>query len=132
MKKLLIIVVLILLLAGTYFGYLYLRETDKDTPKVPEVSEEEVIKNLFVEKYDKDISEVEITIEKEEGNYIAGSVVFGEGGPGEGGHFLAKKESEWVLVYDGNGLIPCEGLDGFSSSMVPECYDENTDKIIIR
>jgi len=140
MKKLLVIIIILAIIGGVgYFGYKYLtREVlveEDDEEETTIVSKEEAIRNLFAGKYDKDLSEISITIDKEEGNYVAGGVAFGEGGPGEGGHFLAvKDDNQWKLVYDGNGSIPCDGVDlyEFPSHMVPECYNEDTNEIIIR
>jgi hypothetical protein len=68
----------------------------------------EEIRNILAKKYNKDISEVKITITKEVGNYAGGSVLFGQGGLGEGGLFLAVKEGNaWQVVFDGNGSIDC-------------------------
>lgn len=62
-------------------------------------------------KYNKSVNEVKITIAKQDGNYAGGSVLFGEGGPGEGGMFLARKAGNiWGVVFDGNGSVDCSKM----------------------
>lgn len=93
------------------------------------VSTKELVKNLFAEKYDKDLTEVAVNIDKETKNHVFGSVVFGQGGQGEGGMFLAVKvNGVWELVYDGNGSISCSAVDpyDFPVDMVPECIEEDS------
>ena len=66
------------------------------------------IQSLLAKKYNKPIGEVKITISKQDGNFVGGSVVFGQGGSGEGGIFLARKVGNiWEVVFDGNGSIDC-------------------------
>jgi len=96
-----------------------------------EESKEEAIKKLFAEKYDKEISEVTISISQETENHVKGTVEFQPGGPGSLGGFLAAKvNEEWELVYDGNGVIFCSAIEpyNFPVDMVIECYDEETGK----
>ena len=71
---------------------------------------EEKIKSLLAQKYNKQISEVFLRIDKENAKYAAGGVSFGENAK-EGGAFLAAKiNDEWELVYDGNGSIDCAAI----------------------
>ncbi len=66
------------------------------------------IQSLLAKKYNKPVGEVKITITKQDGNYVSGGVLFGQGGPGEGGIFLARKVGNiWEVVFDGNGSIDC-------------------------
>lgn len=66
------------------------------------------IQSVLAKKYNKSIDEVKITIGKQVGNFASGSVMFGEGGIGEGGIFLATKiGNEWSVVFDGNGNVDC-------------------------
>jgi len=86
------------------------------------VSDEEGIKQAFAKKYSRDISEVIVTISKNTGQYAQGSVRFaGEMG---GGWFLAyKKDTGWIIVADGNGIIPCDTVApyNFPHEMTPDC-----------
>lgn len=95
------------------------------------VSREEAIKNLFAEKYDKDISEITISISQETENHIKGEVDFQPGGPGSSGGFLvAKVNGDWKLAYDGNGVISCLDVEpyNFPVDMVIDCWDEETNE----
>lgn len=66
------------------------------------------IQKLLAQKYNKQLSEVKVTVDKQTGAYAGGSVLFGAGGPGEGGMFLAyKKDKAWQLAFDGNGNVDC-------------------------
>lgn len=69
---------------------------------------ESEIQYLLAKKYNKELSEVKVTLTNEESDFASGSVMFGLGGPGEGGIFLARKTGVfWELSYDGNGSIDC-------------------------
>ena len=97
-----------------------------------EESKEEAIKKLFAEKYDKEVSEITININKETEDHLMGGVKFGEGGPGEEGGFLAAKTNgDWRLVYDGIGAIFCSDIEpyNFPVEMAIECWDEETGKV---
>jgi hypothetical protein len=66
---------------------------------------------LLAKKYNKSPDEVKITISKQDGNYVSGSVLFGTGGPGEGGIFLARNVGNtWEVAFDGNGSIDCNKM----------------------
>lgn len=56
----------------------------------------EIIREKLAEKYHKSLSEVQVTVAKSDDKFAAGSVLFGTGGPGEGGLFLAVKNgNDW-------------------------------------
>lgn len=101
-----------------------------ETPFVSDLEDESetansAIKQLFVEKYDKNASEVVVNISKLEGNFASGGVILGEG-PGNGGYFLATKvNNNWKIVFDGNGAYSCTLLEsyGFPQSMKEGCYN---------
>ena len=66
------------------------------------------IQYILAAKYKKPVSQVKITMTKQTNQYASGSVLFGTGGPGEGGIFLAMKSGNiWEVVFDGNGSIDC-------------------------
>jgi len=90
------------------------------------VNNAEEIKQLFVEKYDKSPDEISIVIGQEYADHIRGGVVFGSGGIGEGGNFLAAKvDGFWRLVFDGNGGISCIEIEpyNFPKEMISDCYN---------
>ena len=139
MKKTIFLIVIVLIVIGI-IGLVYWFFFNSPNKELEEITEEEIsseesIKNLFAEKYSKDLSEILITIDKEENDHFSGIVVFGDGGPGEAGGFLAVKiDDVWELVYDGNGFIPCLTIEpyDFSVDMVEECFDEETQVMIDR
>jgi len=94
-----------------------------------EENKETAIKNLFAEKYDKDVSEITISIIQETEDHIKGEVQFEPGDPGNlGGFLVAKKNGDSELVYDGNGIIFCSAIESynFPVDMVIECWNEET------
>jgi hypothetical protein len=112
--------------------------TSAPKPTVPAEEEEtmsdlEQIRILFSEKYDKPLGDVELSISKNTGTYATGGVKFA--GEISGAMWLACNDGEgWIIVHDGQGTIPCESVDpyDFPNSMVPECWDEATSKLITR
>ena len=93
----------------------------------------EQIRELFADKYSKPLGDVDVNISENTGTHASGGVRF-EGEMG-GGMWLAYNDGEeWILVYDGHGTIPCSSVDpyDFPADMVPECWDEDTSKLIIR
>jgi len=96
------------------------------------VKKETSLKQLFVDKYNRDISEIIIDIEREKNGYIKGGVKLKPGNYENSGMFLAAKiDGKWELVYDGNGAIPCSSVKpyDFPVNMVVECFSENTGEI---
>ncbi|MCL4416580.1 MAG: hypothetical protein M1365_07795 [Actinobacteria bacterium] len=65
---------------------------------------------FLANKYKKPVSEVKVTIDKEVQGFAAGSVLFGQGGPGEGGMWLAVLGKGWEVVWDGNGNVDCDKM----------------------
>lgn len=102
----------------------------------PEPTESDInaIQQVFIEKYQKSEGEVQIAIEKFDGNYARGGVKFATLGQfGEGGIFLAYKENgAWKLAFDGNGMISCLEMANynFPADMTLGCYDENTEEAL--
>jgi len=69
------------------------------------------IQYLLADKYSKPVDQVNVTVTKQTDTHAAGSVLFGDGGPGEGGMFLAAKIDElWQVVFDGNGSVDCDKM----------------------
>ncbi len=87
---------------------------------------EEIIVSLFAEKFEMeegDISLQEVTIAD---NHASGMVIIGEGGPGGAGGFLASNiKGDWEIVWEGNGVIGCEEVEGydFPGDMMGSCVD---------
>jgi hypothetical protein len=79
-------------------------ETASPTP-YPDT--QSAIEAFLANKYQKPVSEVHVTVNKEVQGFASGSVMFGEGGPGEGGMWLAVLGNGWEVVWDGNGNVDC-------------------------
>lgn len=62
---------------------------------------------FLAKKYNKPVSEVKVTVTKEVQGFASGSVIFGQGGPGEVGMWLAVLGNGWDVVWDGNGNVDC-------------------------
>lgn len=110
--------------------------TTAPTPSPTPSNEAEVltvaIKEALVAKYGSSAASLGVSVSKIEGNY-AGGMVSEQGGGG--GWFAAKTGTEWKLVWDGNGQIDCKNISGypdFPKSMIPECWNSTSGKLIIR
>lgn len=84
--------------------------TQKTTSPTPYPDTQSAIQAFLAKKYNKPISEVKITVAKEVPGFAAGSVLFGQGGPGEGGMWLAVLGNGWEVVWDGNGNVDCDKM----------------------
>ncbi len=96
-------------------------------------SDLEQIKEAFAAKYNKPLGDITVTIDENTGTYANGGVKF-EGEIG-GAWWLAYNDGTgWIIVADGNGSVLCADIEGynFPTSMVPECWDEATSKLIQR
>lgn len=84
------------------------------------------IKTLFAKKYGKQTENISIDIKQEQDNYIMGRVTFKTKEALESGIFYAVKEEEWLIVFDGNGVVPCSDLEkyNFPEKMKEGCYTE--------
>jgi hypothetical protein len=106
------------------------------TPVVPTVDEtKELIKALrvaLVTKQGQSANNLNITVSKIIGDFATGEASASGGG---GIWFAAKVNNNWQLVWDGNGIVFCTDLSNypnFPNSLIPECYDKATDKMIKR
>jgi len=102
-------------------------------PSPQGVSDLNLIKQALASKHNKSVSETQAEINKQTNPYASGVVKFnGEIG---GAMWLAYKNgNQWIIVWDGNGVIPCATIQpyNFSVNMVPECWDENSQQSIHR
>lgn len=114
--------------------------SSKEEKKVEEVkkedTEEEIslaLEEAFAVKYSKEVENVDVKINKREGNYIVGGVMFT--GEMSGGYVLgAKVDGEWKIVSDGNGITPCNVLDevNFPVNLVPGCWNTENNTSVNR
>lgn len=119
------LIILVILIAGalSYYQFFVKKqsvETQNPSPStIPTQTTQEIvsptpypdtqqaIQAFLADKYKKPVSEVKVTITKEVQGFAAGSVLFGQGGPGEGGMWLAVLDNSWKVVWDGNGNVDC-------------------------
>ena len=110
--------------------------TDAPSPSPAPVDETTsltlAVKEALVAKYGSAAASLSVSVSKIEGNYAGGTVSEQGGG---GGWFAAKTGTEWKLVWDGNGQIDCKNISGypdFPKSMIPECWNSVSGKLITR
>jgi len=103
------------------------------TPTVTSKTDKELLTEAFAQKYQKAKEQVTVTIKENDGNYVSGGVKF-EGEIGGGWFLAAKQNGQWTIVADGNGTVMCSSIESydFPVSMVPECWDEVSGKLVIR
>jgi len=99
--------------------------TQKDT---------EDIRALLAAKHSKSVIDTIVSVSKNTGTHAQGGIKFA--GEESGAGWFAAKDSngQWVIVYDGQGVIPCDDIEPYSfpKDMIPECWDEVTQKNVIR
>lgn len=120
-------------------GYSWCEAKKKCLRPWEEKCEEDItgkIKQALMKKNNwPDSMELDISISSNDGVYAKGTVKEKDSMAGGGYFFAAKVDSEWKIVADGNGVITCESVSPYPSypaSLLPECWDQKTDKIIKR
>jgi hypothetical protein len=108
-------------------------ETPSPKPTADESTDLPVlIKTALILKHGSNAESLNVTVSKIEGNFASG----GASGQGGGGMwFAAKVNGNWKLVWDGNGQINCTDIiayPDFPTTMIPECWDTTTNKIVTR
>lgn len=99
----------------------------------PQASDEDQIRQAMATKHNKSVADTDISINENTGTHASGVVKFA--GEIAGGWFLAAKTTgDWQIVADGNGTVICADIDpfNFSTTMVPECWDDTTQTLITR
>lgn len=103
------------------------------TPSTDEASQLKVIiKESLAAKQGSPADSLNITVSQIQGNYASGGATDQGGG---GMWFAVKVNGVWKLVWDGNGSILCSDLTAypnFPASLIPECWNDQTQKLIIR
>jgi hypothetical protein len=126
-------------------GYTWCEEKQKclrsweescSTTALPTIDETQILKNAvkqaLVAKHGQSANELTITVSTIQGNYASGGAAATGGG---GMWFAAKVNGIWQLVWDGNGVIFCSALQkypDFPNTLIPECFDETSQKSIKR
>ncbi len=85
----------------------------------------------LVAEHGSDAANLNVTVSKIQGNFAQG----GASGQGGGGMwFAAKVAGIWKLAWDGNGTISCASINpyNFPATIIPECFDEATQKLVTR
>ena len=142
----LVLLGILLFVAGTFFPNPWIKKQENNPiPSVtveptisiiptPTVEEEGALLQLqkaFAKKYNKELSEVLMTISQKDDTHASGSIKFL--GETSGGWFLAYKTitDGWIIVQDGNGTISCETIApyDFPQEMVSECVDANNNLV---
>ena len=106
-------------------------EEDCSAPK----TDAEQIKEVLVAKYDWDADNIVLTVRTNDGQYASGGVREINALAGGGMWFAAKVDGQWQIVSDGNGTAMCSDLTAypdFPSDLIPECWDEVSQKMIQR
>lgn len=126
-KKIITTILLLVLATALYIvGTKINFESSEKETELPAISTQEILKKLFAEKYDKDISDITVTIVRETERHALGGVKFSTDPQAEGGMFLAAKDNDiWRITYDGNGQIDCSAVEpyNFPADMAPECVE---------
>lgn len=110
-----------------------------EEPCIDDRSQADNLKNAITaqlkSKYRDTNWEMKVEVSKIIGDYASGGVRPAEGEIGGAMWLAAKTNGDWVLVWDGNGIISCEALTpypAFPDSLAPECWNETTQKLINR
>lgn len=108
------------------------------TPVQPTSSvtqDKEDILQALVDKNGFDISAIQMTYSEITSTHAMGGVSPKDGEIG-GGYWFAAKDStgQWVIAADGNGTIECSDIEpyNFPTSMISECYNSVTGKVVVR
>jgi hypothetical protein len=107
--------------------------TSTITPSTDETAViKEAMKQAIIAKRGASANELTFTVSKIIGNYAQG------GASSQGGGamwFGVKVNGKWTLIWDGNGVILCSDLVQYPDVpkiMIPECYNDKTNKTVIR
>jgi len=126
---------MIILITGLLMGGCTLTKQQQTatTPTAPKQtkSDKELIKEALIAKNGPDFAEVVLEVNENTGQFATGSV---GSGPGGGMFFAAKVDGQWFIAWDGNGSIFCEDIEpyNFPNTMIPSCFDQQTQQLINR
>lgn len=98
------------------------------TSNLPTIEEQLTL--FFATKFSRPQEEAILTVSQNTGTHATGGIKFE--GDIAGGMWLAHNDSgNWIVDYDGNGTIACEKVEPFNypSSIITECWDENTNNV---
>jgi len=98
------------------------------TSNLPTIEEQLTL--FFATKFSRPQEEAILTVSQNTGTHATGGIKFE--GDMAGGMWLAHNDAgNWIVDYDGNGTIACEKVEPFNypSSIITECWDENTNNV---
>jgi hypothetical protein len=108
--------------------------TPTATPAVNEIEAiKAAVKLGLIDEHGPNAANMVVTVSKTDESHATGGAI--EPGAVGGGMWLAVKVNDtWKLIWDGNGTISCAIIApyNFPTSMVPECWDETTQKSVTR
>ncbi len=93
---------------------------------------EDQIKAVFVAKYGWNGDNLSISVNQQQGNFAMGGVKDITSPVGGGAWLAVKKDGQWKLLFDGNGTVMCDQVEGYEvpSSMISECFDQATGQMM--
>ncbi len=99
----------------------------------PSEDDGELIKQALFKKNNwKESDGITVTVSTNDGKYASGTVT----AQGGGGYFYAAKIGDnWEIVADGNGMIMCSSLEkypDYPKTLIPQCYDQSSEKSVQR
>lgn len=106
-------------------------KTPTPTPSPETKTDQQQIQEFFVKKYNKSKNDTQVVISHKTNTHAQGGVSFAnETG---GAIWLAHQENNnWLVDFDGHGAIPCSSVQPYDypKDMVPECWDEQENKLV--
>lgn len=102
--------------------------------EIPTLTTEHAIAEEFSKKYSRPISDIELIVTEDTGEFAYGTVGFKDEFGG-GMWFGAFTKNGWELAFDGNGIMSCSIADkyNFPSEIVSGCVGgDNNDEFVER
>jgi hypothetical protein len=124
-----IAIVALLALGGGAYVYISNKAKTQNNKQKIELSDKQKIEELLSRKFSEPIDMTELTIQKENNDYIIGQTGFGEGGILV---MAARVNGDWELVYTGNAFADCNKLFqyNFPIEFLPEYCTQITKPLI--
>lgn len=108
----------------------------KEVTPTPEEDVAVRIKEALIKKNNwKNGNDLIVTVKTNDGTYASGGIKEQNAEAGGGYFFAVKDKGEWVIVADGNGTMSCASIapyPNYPTTLIPECWDEQTNTLITR
>ena len=87
----------------------------------------------FAQKYNRPADTFIIDVTNNAGGFAKGLVRFTDE-QGGGMWFAANTQKGWELVFDGNGIVPCDAADkyAFPADIIPQCIDTTNNNELVQ